>query len=262
MKIIESRANPLFKQWLKEKNHAGRTGHSVWLEGPHLCQSWIESGKDVQWLVVDDSSSTQPEIEQIMDRVDPGCIVKLGKGLFGQISDVASHQGILVIAERPQHQLPDKLDQTAVVLDGVQDPGNVGTILRTCAAAGVTHVITTGQTAACWSQKVLRSAQGAHSGLVIVEDQDVAAWLTEYRRSQQRLPIIATSLHEASGLYQSQLPARAIWVFGNEGRGVSKELLALSDVNIRIDHDQRFVESLNVGVAAALCLFEQLRQHP
>jgi TrmH family RNA methyltransferase len=133
--------------------------------------------------------------------------------------------------------------------------------LRSCAATGVHAVFTTAATASCWSPKVLRSAQGAHSGLRIYEGgDDVAQWLKRYRQNTERLPIYVTTLQNATDLYQCQLPRHAIWVFGSEGQGVSAELLSQADHLVKIAHSQQFVESLNVGIAAALCLFEQKRQ--
>lgn len=261
MKEIQSRANPLFRQWLRDKAHAGRPGHLVWLEGPHLCQSWLQNALAVRWLLIDQARFDHPEVARIRAQIDSDCWVVLTTTLFDALSDVKTHQGVTVLADLPETGLPAILNENAVILDGIQDPGNVGTILRTSAAAGVRTVIANAGTAACWSPKVLRSAQGAHAGLRIHETRDVSAWLFAQRKQPSRLPVIATTLEQSDSLYKISLPARAIWVFGSEGQGVSAELLSMADLRIRIEHDQQFVESLNVATAAALCLFEQARQH-
>ncbi|MFW8564692.1 TrmH family RNA methyltransferase [Orrella sp. 11846] len=264
MKYIESRHNPLYKEWIRNRRLAGRQGHPVWLEGPHLCESWLINEHPLQWLIVDEARRDLPEINSLIQMVQirgqSDQILALNTQLFKNLSDVPSQQGVLLIAPKLQQALPQSLTQSVVVLDGVQDPGNVGVILRISAAVGVGTIITQSGTAACWSPKVLRSAQGAHSGLQIVEDVDVVVWLSDYRREANRLPILVTTLEEASDLYATKLPDQGIWVFGHEGQGVSPELTALADLRIRIDHSTQYVESLNVGVAAALCLFEQQRQ--
>ena len=233
----------------------------VWLEGPHLCQAWLQNDRPVHWLIIDEASFCDPEIRAICKNVEDDRWVILARGLFEQLSEVKSHQGVILIVDMPVRRLPDSFVDNVVVLDGVQDPGNVGTILRICAAAGVSTVIASAGTAACWSPKVLRSAQGAHSGLEIHEVGDISGWLAQYRKQSPRLPVIATTLEQSTALYQTHLPRHAIWVFGHEGQGVSAGLLALADQRLRIDHDVRYVESLNVATAAALCLFEQRRQH-
>lgn len=261
MKEIISRANPLFKQWIKDRSNAGRVGHLVWLEGPHLCRAWLDNRQPVRWLLIDQQKKDDPEIIALRSMVAPDCQIMLAPGLFHTLSEVRSHQGILLLGEHPDRALPEEVTDSAVILDRIQDPGNVGTILRTCAAAGVQTVFSCTGSAACWSPKVLRSAQGAHAGLQIHEVQEMVSWLSAYRRRADRLPIIATTVDQASPLYQASLPREAIWIFGSEGQGVSSALLALADMRVSIVHDTRYVESLNVGCAAALCLFEQRRQH-
>ena len=141
------------------------------------------------------------------------------------------------------------------VLDGVQDPGNVGTLLRTCAAAGIKRVFLATGTAAAWSSKVLRSGQGAHFAMQIHEHVDLLALLPRLS-----VPLIATALDGSQDLYDADLPERCAWVFGHEGQGVAGELLAAAALRVRIAHEAGAVESLNVGAAAAICLFEHRRR--
>lgn len=263
MKDIESRANPLFRQWLKQVANAGRAGHPVWLEGPHLCQSWLQNNRPVSWLLMDRTCFEDPEILSIRDQVRSDKWVLLAPDLFKALSDVPSNQGVMVVGDPPvQSELAEiGMDGgSVVILDGIQDPGNVGSILRTCAAIGVKTVLASAGTAACWSPKVLRSAQGAHAGLNIFDRFDVMTWLKSYRQRSDRLIVIATTLEQSNHLYTTHLPECAIWMFGSEGQGLDPRLLAMADLRIRIDHDQQFVESLNVATATALCLFEQARQ--
>jgi TrmH family RNA methyltransferase len=142
------------------------------------------------------------------------------------------------------------------LLDQVQDPGNVGTVLRTAVAVGLEAVYLTPGCASVWSQKVLRSAQGAHFSIQIHEQVDGVALL-----EKAALPVLVTSLGpDAQDLYESSLPDQGIWVFGNEGQGVSPALLTKANQCLFIPQAPG-VESLNVAIATALCLYEQRRQH-
>jgi TrmH family RNA methyltransferase len=141
-----------------------------------------------------------------------------------------------------------------LILDGVQDAGNVGSMMRTAAAAGLSYVVCLKGTAQAWSPKVLRAAMGAHRHLKIFE-----AWSLNMVREKIQLPLIATSLISDQDLYDlgDDLLDPHAWVFGNEGGGVDPELLAISR-SVLIPQDPR-IESLNVGAAAAVCLFEMRR---
>jgi TrmH family RNA methyltransferase len=168
---------------------------------------------------------------------------------------VDTDQGVLFVAQPTIHPVPEKISESIVMLDRLQDPGNVGAILRTCAAAGIKRVFASVGTAGLWSPKVLRSAQGAHFVLKLHEQIDLMV-LTE----ALAIPLIVTTLEDAKDLYKTALPKQAAWVFGNEGQGVTDSLLSRADIRVKIIHDKA-VESLNVTVASGVCLFEQRRQH-
>lgn len=262
MKVIESRANPLYKTLLRQFRVAGKPGEPIWLEGPHLCQMWQTHQTDMTWLIVDASRLGDPVIEALRDGVDLERQICLSRDLFDSISSVQSHQGVLMVVPAPEVPGLIRLNGATVLLDRIQDPGNVGTILRTCAAAGTKQVICSTGTAAVWSPKVLRSAQGAHFVLQIHEATDLVALLTQALISHDRLPVLATALEGSASLFATTLPAQAVWIFGHEGQGIAPDLLVMADQRIRIEHAQPAIESLNVASAAAICLFEQRRQHP
>jgi TrmH family RNA methyltransferase len=168
---------------------------------------------------------------------------------------VDTDQGVLFVAQPTIHPIPEKISESIVMLDRLQDPGNVGAILRTCAAAGIKRVFASAGTAGLWSPKVLRSAQGAHFVLKLHEQSNLMS-LTE----SLAIPLVVTTLEDASDLHNTVLPKHAAWVFGNEGQGVAEDLLSRADIRVKIMHDKA-VESLNVTVASGVCLFEQRRQH-
>jgi TrmH family RNA methyltransferase len=154
----------------------------------------------------------------------------------------------------PRPRQPQALVESAVLLDGVQDPGNVGSILRSAGAAGIRQVYCSAGTAFCWSPKVLRAAMGAHFVLEIFENVDLPALA-----ASARIPVLATSGYASERLYGLDLSGPVAWVLGHEGQGVSSELLDLATRRVAVPHAGK-VESLNVAACAAVCFFEQLRQ--
>ncbi len=171
------------------------------------------------------------------------------------LSQVDHGQGVYFVATLHEPEKPDHITQNCLWLDRVQDPGNMGTLLRTAAAAGVIQIYLSSGCVSAWSPKVLRSAQGAHFALTLFEHMDLVQL-----REQLDVPLVATALTRGISLYKVALPACCAWLVGNEGQGVAPDLLALADLNVFIPQAPG-VESLNVAVAAAICLFEQRRRY-
>ena len=157
-----------------------------------------------------------------------------------------------------------------MLLDRLQDPGNVGSILRSASALGVRQVWATPGTAALWSPKVLRAGMGAHFGLTLCESVDVSSLAPQTRASVQGsaqtarqaaapAPWLATSSHADAVLGQVALPEPCVWVMGHEGQGVAEEILRLCALSVRIPQPGG-EESLNVAAAAAICLYESARR--
>ena len=256
MKSVASRSNPFFKSLIRMHQEAGKSGKPVVLEGIHLCQSWLATGKSPEWVVIDRAVEHNVEIQQLIQACAPERLVMLEPGLFKSISEVVTAQGILFIVTLPQDPPVLVLNQNCVLLDRVQDPGNVGTMLRTAAAAGVRLVYASEQTAALWSPKVLRSAQGAHFALSLHERVDLQALI-----QRLEVPSVATTIQGSTDLFDTKLPLRCAWIFGNEGQGIRTDLSDRASFRVRVPMDTTMVESLNVSICAALCLYEQRRQH-
>ena len=147
-----------------------------------------------------------------------------------------------------------------VFLDGIQDPGNVGTLLRNCAAAGVHQVALSEHSAWVWSDKVLRAGMGAQFSLQLYSEHDLLVALGNQTKTSLKAPIRVTSLHRKSiDLFDADLKACGIWVFGSEGQGASQAWLDRASQHIRIPQSQ-YIESLNVASSSAVSLFEQFRQ--
>ena len=253
MKLIQSRDNAFYKQ-LKKLAESGRerrkTGLML-LDGVHLVEAYEAAFAAVDTLVVAESALANSEIADLLGGREA---VLLADGLMRELGLVDTPSGLLAIAAMPRQTATVDLQADAILLDGVQDPGNVGTLLRTAAAAGVAQAILGPGCASPWSPKVLRAGQGAHFALAIHEEVDLAAFMADYQGTTA-----VTTLDRASSLYEAKWSGPLAWVFGAEGQGVSPQLLAAAGLRIRIPMPGK-VESLNVAAAAAVCLFEALRR--
>jgi TrmH family RNA methyltransferase len=258
MKTISSRDNAFYKELkqLATSSQARRKAGRSLLDGVHLCQTWLDLRGLPAHCLVSEGALANPEVAAIIERVEyrQGQVTALPDTLFGALSQVENGVHLLFLVDTPQPAIPDALTRSAVLLDGVQDPGNVGSILRSAAAAGIEQVFCSPGTAFCWSPKVLRAAMGAHFVLEIFENIDLAALVRG-----ARVPVLATSGYADKRIWDLDLREPAAWLLGHEGQGVSDELLALATHRVAIPHLGK-VESLNVAACAAVCFFEQARQ--
>lgn len=256
---IVSSANERFRRLLEltaSARERRRHGLTV-IEGVHLVQAWLErfGAEAAQAQVfVPRRGLASREVGALLGRF-PTAPTVLDDRLFARASQVEHGNGPLAIVPTPRPELPQRLEEDAVYLDRIQDPGNVGSILRTCAAVGVWRVVTSPGTAFCWSPKVLRAGMGAHFHLRIHEGVEAGTL-----RERAAMPVRAAESGAGVSLYEVDLRQPCLWLFGNEGQGLDAVLRnwpAVSPVGIP---QTQAIESLNVGVAAAVCLYEQLRQ--
>ena len=255
MKSITSRDNPFYKELkhLAGSSHALRKAGRSLLDGVHLCQAYLDLIGQPAHCIVSEGALANPEVAGVVDRVQ-GAVTALPDALFGALSQVEHGVHLLFLVETPRPALPAALTQSAVLLDGVQDPGNAGSILRSAGAAGIKQVYCSPGTASIWSPKVLRAAMGAHFVLEVFENVDLAALVRA-----ARVPVLATSGYASERIYDVDLSRPAAWLLGHEGQGVSDTLLDLATHRVAIPHAGA-VESLNVAACAAVCFFEHLRQ--
>lgn len=255
MKLISSRDNAEFKRLrlLSDSARARRTEGLTVLEGPHLVRAALEHGLR-PGTVFASAGERDAEIEALLARLPDSSRRLLDPALLASVSAANPSHALLATLEieAPQ-QAPDPA-RDWLVLDGVQDAGNVGTLMRTAAAAGIDQVLLGPGCAQPWSPKVLRAAMGAHFAVSIHEVADLPHELRRYRGR-----IAATRLDGATDLYRIDLREPLAWVFGAEGLGVSEAVARCAALGVRIPMHQG-IESLNVAAAAAICLFEQRRQ--
>lgn len=258
MKAISSRDNPLYKELklLATSSQARRKAGRTLLDGVHLCETYLQHVGPPLFCIVTETSRVNPEVSAIIERCElarSNCIV-LPEALYDALSQVEHGVGLLFVADTPQTRMPAQLNESAVLLDNLQDPGNLGSILRSAAAAGIKHVFCSKGTVFAWSPKVLRAGMGTHFLLNIVENVDL-----EQLIASSAVPILATGSHARQRLYDVDLREPAAWLFGHEGQGVSEKLVELASTQVVIPHVGP-VESLNVAASAAICFFEQVRQ--
>ena len=244
-KRIDSRDNSLVKllRRLSAQSSAYRKLGQFWVEGDHLCRAARESGVDVAIAVFADSfwSAHGAAWADCARRM-----VVIPDALFDEISTLESAARIGFVIDLPAAPVLQR-GVASVVLDRLQDAGNVGSILRSAAAFGFRQVLSLTGSAALWSPKVLRAGMGAHFALDMVEG------LATSDIQGLGVPLIVTSSHHGQLLQQGVLPWPCAWVLGHEGQGVCEALLAGAALSVRIDQPGGG-ESLNVAAAAAICL--------
>jgi len=259
MKPISSAENPTYRDWLRlaQRSREQRARGLSLAEGVHLAQAALDAGVGLQsWLLRRGADSAGGEVGALSARlaaIAPGYV--LAPSLFDRLSPVEQGAGLLLVVQTREHPLPRASKQDLVYLDGVQDPGNVGTLVRTAAAAGVGHVLLGPGCASAWSPRALRAGMGAQFRLRTTES--VAAEALQGALDGEWVACVA---HDAPAIWSAPMPRGAAgWAFGSEGQGVSAEAMAACAMRIRIPVGQA-VESLNVAAAAAVVLFERRRR--
>ena len=266
--LISSKENPLFKeirllQATGSKGQKARmaSGQAL-LEGIHLVQTWV-GDPALKTLLTSEIGLKNAEISQAVYEHLEICpdtkVFQLDSALWDLLSDLVNAPHIAGLLDLPKSYLTppqsiSSLDGDVVILDCIQDAGNVGSILRTAAAAGFTKVIAITGCAHLWSTKVLRAGMGAHHLLDLYE-----GWSNQQVLSAVTAPLLAATADAKQDLFslKQELLHPVAWVMGSEGQGISEDLMAQAK-GVSIPIDPR-VESLNVSTAAAVCLFETIR---
>ena len=249
---VTSPANPLLvriRRLVRDGGGYRRLGQ-IWIEGEHLCAAAASRGRRAALAVLSESAWTDPARRDLATHADR--VVLLPDGLHQSLSALESPSDIGFLLDLDVGAAADPT-LASVVLDRLQDAGNVGSILRSASALGVSQVLAIKGTAALWSGKVLRAGMGAHFGLRLVEGLEESAVLA------LKLDLVVTSSHATLSLPEARLPSPCAWVFGHEGQGVSPTLEGASGLRVRIPQPGG-EESLNVAAAAAICLYEAARQ--
>jgi len=252
LEILTSRDNPWVKQCrsLAQETTTYRKLGQVWLEGDHLVRALLARGRLPSTVVMAESRQDVISAWNLPAEVRR---VVVADRLMAWISGLESPPAVACLYRLPL-SAGVRPGEPTVILDRLQDPGNVGSILRSAAAFGFRQILAVKGTSALWSPKVIRAGMGAHFALHLVEG------LEEDDLSALAVPLIATSSHRGDDLHQTRLPWPCAWLMGHEGQGVSDPLLALAAQHVRIPQPGG-EESLNVAAAAAICLYTTAVAH-
>ncbi|HSH53636.1 MAG TPA: RNA methyltransferase [Methylotenera sp.] len=256
-KHIVSRDNPVFKQLKKLADNARerRSEGKTLLDGVHLIESYVAAFGQPDVIIIPEGKSSV-EATGLIQQLEDVSTVMFPTLMFAELTPVASATGILALVKIPQIEAPAQ-PIFALMLEDIQDPGNIGSMLRTAAAAGVEVAYLSTSCTDAWSPKALRGGQGAQFVLPIIERADLTAELENFNGNSY-----ATTMHGES-LYDQDLSQPTAFVIGNEGAGLRKQTIAASSKSITIPMAESrvaSVESLNAGAATAICLFERKRQ--
>ena len=248
MSVLSSRDNPKVKRWSKlaQDPRYRRSEKRALIEGPHVLAAALGHGCKPIALLATEEGAADPEINRLIGQSGLRPVL-LSKGVFRAIVDAETPQG--VAAEIAIPSADADLGSRAVFLEGIQDPGNVGGIIRSAAAFGVRTVVLDQNCADAWSPKALRAGMGGHFQLRI---RSVAAFEDELTRFQGKL--LCTVPRDGTLLRDADLAGHIGWIFGGEGQGVSAAAARHAALHITIPMAAG-VESLNVAAAAAICLY-------
>lgn len=256
MKKITSRDNATFKQLrlLAESSRERRKQGMAVLDGIHLVSAWIEKFGPPALLAVSEHGAQQAEIRDILTAHPQAVPCMFGEALFRDISPVTTPTGILALISIPRQPVPSKITGSCVLLEAIQDAGNLGAILRSSAAAGIVDMFLGQGCAQAWSPRVLRAAMGAHFSLRIHEHAVLGQVIDGFDGIS-----VSTRLGAADTLFDLDLTGPVAWLFGNEGCGLTSESASKTTHAARIPMPGG-TESLNVAAASSICLFEEVRQ--
>jgi TrmH family RNA methyltransferase len=260
MKYITSCKNAIFKQLvgLDESSKKRRVSRLTILDGAHLVNSYYEKIGAPKCLFINESGHKNTEIKKLLNLENSKAVevYVLSDSLFRNISPVKTPTGIiaLIAIPTPEDSTVSKSADFCALLESIQDPGNLGSILRSAAAAGVCDIYMSDGCADAWSPKTLRAAMGAHFILRIHEKSDLTKIAQKFKGQ-----VIATTLESDKSLYKLSLNGPIAFMFGNEGAGLSEIMYQAANEKVTIPMPGK-AESLNVAAAAAVCFFERVRQ--
>ncbi len=256
MRVIRSRDNALVKQFAN-LSHSSRYRHKqglTVLDGVHLVEAHALARGGPQTVLVSESGLSHPEVARLLAGGLMPQPVVLGDALFAECATVQSPLGIAAIVAIPSPALPAHPLGPCLMLEDIQDPGNLGTLLRSAAAAGIPRAFLSPGCAHAWAPRVLRAGMGAHFQIELHE----GVALPELARHHEGR-VLGAALHEARPYFDADLRGAVALVIGNEGAGISPELLALVHERIHIPMAPG-IESLNAAVAGSVLMFERMRQ--
>lgn len=259
MQVITSKDNDVVKSIKKLKDKKYRDEEGCYLiEGIKIIEEAIEEKAIIEKIVICEECIQSSEINQkLLYEIAKYDCIYVSKKVFESLTTVVAPQGMLAVVRKNSNNTPIDYSQDIIlVLDGIQDPGNLGTILRTADSVNLKQIIVSNKTADVYNPKVVRSTMGAIFRVKVIEAENLVATLKEIKKN--KLKIMATSLGGTENIYDIEYKKKVI-VIGNEANGVSKEVLDIADKKVIIPMLGK-TESLNAAVATSVILYEYVRQ--
>lgn len=259
MQVITSKDNEMVKniKRLKEKKYRQQEQAFI-VEGIKLVQEAIQEQMVIKKVVICEDCITDGSIDQnLLYEIAKQDCMYVSKNVFDSLTDVVNPQGILAVIEKKNEESSvDYGEEILIVLDGIQDPGNLGTILRTMDSAGLKQIILSETTTDPYNPKVIRSTMGAIYRMNIIQSSNIIETLKNIQKN--KFQVVATSLQTQENIYTIDYHKKAI-VIGNEANGVSKEVLELANQKVKIPMLGK-TESLNAAVATSIIIYEYVRR--
>ncbi len=262
MSAISSKSNESVKfiRSLNEKKFRTKN-KAFYLEGIKIANEIIDKAIDVMFIAYSKSLLLSSNGgKELLDRLEKTNIkaIELEDNIFKYVTDTITPQGVLAVLKMPQYNLKEVLSSSKtniVVLDKVQDLGNIGTIIRSANAFDIDTIVCTRGTADIYSPKTLRSTMGGILNVKVVYIEDI----TELQLIKKNgYSLVTLSLDTEKSLNDIDLSKKYAFIMGNEANGVSKEVVDMSDILVKIPMSNK-IESLNVGVATSIVLYEQYK---
>lgn len=256
MQVITSKDNETIKdvKKLKEKKYRDQLGKFI-IEGTRIIEDAINENVEIEMIIICEECINNIEKKLMYEIAKYKCIY-VSESVFNTISDVTNPQGILAVIRKKQNEVAiNYSEDIIIVLDGIQDPGNLGTILRTIDSANLKQIVVSKETADCYNPKVVRSTMGGIFRVNIIQSDDLEQTL--YNARKHGYEIIVTSLDTDNSIYDINYTKKVV-VIGNEANGVSKNIQDMADKKVKIPMLGK-TESLNASVATGIIIYEYVR---
>lgn len=255
--VITSKDNEIIKHIKKLKDKKERDEFNEFVvEGIKMLEEAINEGANIKTVVVcDDCLGNSKIATDLLYEIAKENIIYVSEKIFKLISDVMTPQGILAVVEKNNLINIDYTENLYLILDNIQDPGNLGTIIRTADSINLKQIIVTKGSADPYNPKVVRSSMGATFRVKVIEVEDLSLMVKEMKKN--KIKILATDLRTDKSIYDVSYEKSAI-VIGNEANGVSEEILSLADERIKIPMSGK-TESLNAAVATGIILYNAVK---
>lgn len=257
LEIIKSKDNSTVKNIKKLQEKKYRNIHDKFIvEGFRFVLEALESGFNVDYVVITNESEEKFKKLSLKNKIEGNTkIIKVSENILRSICSTDNPQGIAAVVSNKTINI-DYGEGFYILADKIQDPGNMGTVIRTANAAGAKGVILTKGTVDIYNNKTLRSTMGSIFKIPIIIDEELIH-INNLRN--QGFKLVVSSLDTKNNFYDIDLKGKVIIAVGNEGSGISEEIYNISDLRVKIPMPGS-AESLNVGVAAGIMMFEAVRQ--